>query len=71
MKKLILLLIVIGTAIALCAAVMPRKVKTKELHKKNVACGYTIIEFGIGVDCNGDTVKLEKSKGFQRLASGQ
>ena len=27
--------------------------------------GYTIIEFGKGIDCHGDTVKLVKVKGGQ------
>jgi len=30
--------------------------------------GYTIIEYGIGLDCRGDTVVLEKRGGLQVLA---
>lgn len=36
---------------------------------KKKCLGYTIIEFGKGVDCNGDTVKLVKVNGVQVLAS--
>ncbi|MFZ6010870.1 MAG: hypothetical protein ACOYXT_11050 [Bacteroidota bacterium] len=31
--------------------------------------GYTIIEFGKGLDCHGDTVKLIRLNGVQVLAS--
>ena len=37
----------------------------KPLVKKKTTCGYTIIEFGKGVDCNGDTIKLAKVNGIQ------
>jgi hypothetical protein len=30
---------------------------------KKPCSGYTIVEFGKGVDCNGDTVKLTKLPG--------
>jgi hypothetical protein len=36
--------------------------------KKKKCLGYTIIEFGKGIDCNGDTVKLVKVNGVQVLA---
>jgi hypothetical protein len=35
---------------------------------KKKCLGYTIIEFGKGIDCNGDTVKLVKRNGIQVLA---
>lgn len=37
--------------------------------KKSPSCGYTIVEYGKGIDCNGDTVKLIKVEGIQVLAS--
>lgn len=33
-------------------------------------CGYTIIEYGIGIDCNGDTIRITKTTGAQVLSSG-
>jgi len=36
--------------------------------KKECNGAYTIIEYGIGIDCNGDTVKLVKVHGIQTLA---
>ena len=35
---------------------------------KKKCIGYTIIEFGKGIDCNGDTVKLRRINGVQVLA---
>ena len=35
---------------------------------KKKCLGYTIIEFGKGIDCHGDTVKLVKVQGGQELA---
>jgi hypothetical protein len=35
--------------------------------KKHCA-GYTIIEAGLGLDCNGDTVKLVKKYGYYEIA---
>jgi hypothetical protein len=37
------------------------------IHKKKCV-GFTIIEFGKGIDCNGDTVKLVRKNGVQVLA---
>jgi hypothetical protein len=31
--------------------------------------GYTIIEAGKGIDCNGDTIKLIRKEGYFELAS--
>jgi hypothetical protein len=34
--------------------------------KKEIkSCGYRIVEFGKGIDCHGDTIRLEKRKGVQ------
>jgi hypothetical protein len=67
MKKLGSFLGLLLTLIAFCSATVPKGLHPA--HKKNSGCGYTVIEFGVGVNCNGDTVKLVRSKGFQRLAS--
>jgi len=36
--------------------------------KYKPSCGYTIIEFGIGIDCNGDTVRISRTNGAQVLS---
>lgn len=36
--------------------------------KYKPSCGYTIIEFGIGIDCNGDTVRIMRTNGAQVLS---
>jgi hypothetical protein len=69
MKKIHFLLCLVAMSIMLVAAATHPGWKAHRTPKKSSGCGYTIIELGIGVDCNGDTVKLVKSRGFQRLAS--
>jgi hypothetical protein len=32
---------------------------------KKTCYGYTIVEFGKGIDCNGDTIRLVKINGVQ------
>ena len=38
------------------------------IKKYKPSCGYTIIEFGVGIDCNGDTVRITKTTGAQALS---
>lgn len=39
---------------------------------KHTGCrGYTIIEYGKGIDCHGDTVVLEKRGGLQVLSMSE
>ncbi|HEY0654372.1 MAG TPA: hypothetical protein VGD65_14630 [Chryseosolibacter sp.] len=39
---------------------------------KSHCIGYSIIEFGKGVDCDGDTIRLMRANGFQQhLAESQ
>jgi hypothetical protein len=40
---------------------------TATAKKHKPSCGYTIIEYGLGIDCNGDTVKISKTNGAQVL----
>jgi hypothetical protein len=37
--------------------------------KKKNCTGYTVIEANKGIDCNGDTVTLRKTRGYFELAS--
>ena len=72
MKKIFLLFSVILMLVVLVGADIRReKEGTPETAIKKKNCyGYTIIEFGKGINCKGDTVKLIKVKGGgQELAS--
>jgi hypothetical protein len=68
MKRFFVLATTLGLSVILIGADIHSKPAVKTISKK--AClHYTIIEFGKGVDCNGDTVKLVKVNGVQVLAS--
>ena len=69
MKRTFYLLCIVGMATMFGGAAFTSESTVKKAPKRTSACGYRIIEFGIGVNCNGDTVKLVRSNGFQRLAS--
>jgi len=36
----------------------------KQKAKKVCSRGYTVIEASLGIDCNGDTIQLQKVAGF-------
>ena len=68
MKKVVLTLSVPMLVVVLLGADMRRKDSTSTAsapQKRSNCYGYTIIEFGKGIDCNGDTVKLIKVNGGQ------
>jgi hypothetical protein len=70
MKKIIHSVAVIGILTAIIGADFRRTDSTsvQQIVVKKKCLGYTIIEFGKGIDCNGDTVKLVKRNGIQVLA---
>ena len=70
MKKIFLFFSVVLTLVVLLGADIRREKEASgfvEVEKKP-CYGYTIIEFGKGINCDGDTVKLVKVKGGQELA---
>jgi hypothetical protein len=67
MKKVVLTLAVLVILVVLIGADIRRKETTPTAMPKKSCYGYTIIEFGKGIDCNGDTVKLVKVNGGQQL----
>lgn len=70
MKKIFLLFGIVLTLVVLLGADIRRKKEASPAAVDKKPCnGYTIIEFGKGVDCSGDTVKLVKVPGGgQQLA---
>jgi hypothetical protein len=70
MKKIILSFLLVAVFIVLLGANFRRNESSNvavEIPKKK-CLGYTIIEFGKGLDCNGDTLKLVRVNGVQVLA---
>ena len=70
MKKIFVLFGIVLTLVVLLGADIRRQKEASSVVIEDKPCyGYTIIEFGKGIDCNGDTVKLVKVPGGgQQLA---
>lgn len=71
MKKIFLLFGIVLTLVVLLGADIRRKKEASlaPTVEKKPCYGYTIVEFGKGIDCDGDTVKLLKlERGGQALA---
>jgi hypothetical protein len=73
MKRLVLGVFMIIVSVSLAGEAYHRYTDTevKPIKKYSPSCGYTIIEFGVGIDCNGDTVKIIKRDGAQVLSAQQ
>ncbi|HYG17763.1 MAG TPA: hypothetical protein VD816_02495, partial [Ohtaekwangia sp.] len=64
MKKVFLTLSIMTAIMGVIGAGMHQSsVSQRPAPKKNPSCGYTIVEYGKGIDCNGDTVTLVKVDG--------
>lgn len=65
MKKIFLLFGLVVMLVVLLGADIRRKKEATSAPAalKKPCYGYTIIEFGKGINCDGDTVKLTKVKG--------
>lgn len=66
MKKIFFLFSVVLILVVLLGADIRREkqaVKAPPAEEKIFCKGYTIIEFGKGINCDGDTVRLVKVKG--------
>jgi hypothetical protein len=62
---MIMLVVLIGADIRRTDAPKAQTLKAETTKKK--CYGYTIIEFGKGIDCNGDTINLVRVDGIQRM----
>jgi hypothetical protein len=61
----------ISLAMVVVAADFRRIPNMLQQEKARKSCvGYTIVEYDKGVDCNGDTVLLERKHGFATKKSG-
>jgi hypothetical protein len=69
MKKIAFVLAVLIVLVVMISANVERhpSSSTAVAVPKKPCYGYTIIEFGKGIDCDGDTVKLVKVNGGQQL----
>lgn len=70
MKKIFLLFGIVMMLVVLLGTDIRRRkdVSLQPVREKKPCYGYTIIEFGKGINCEGDTVKLNKVYGGQVLA---
>ena len=71
MKKIFLLFGIVMMLVVLLGTDIRRRkdVSLQPVSEEKKPCyGYTIIEFGKGINCEGDTVKLNKVYGGQVLA---
>lgn len=73
MKKIFLLFSTVLMLIILLGADIRRKKEAAVLAEtdKRPCYGYTIIEFGKGINCDGDTIKLTKVQGGQEWIANQ
>jgi hypothetical protein len=73
MRKVVVALTVMILLVVLIGADIRRtdttETKTANVETKKKCYGYTIIEFGKGVNCNGDTIGLVRVDGIQRMQS--
>jgi hypothetical protein len=70
MKKTTFALIILGAAFFMIGADNIPATEVNEVSNPKKKClGYTVVEAGLGVDCNGDMVKLVKRNGFYELAT--
>ena len=69
MRKVLVACAVVTVLTGILGADIRRESTVSAQEEKKKPCyGYTIIEFGKGINCNGDTVKLVKVNGGQQLA---
>lgn len=64
MKKVLFSVVVLVCLVMIIAAANFRSMPQITNPVKSACAGYTIIEFDKGVDCNGDTIRLERKNGF-------
>jgi hypothetical protein len=70
MKRFIVALSLISVSLLLSGVTFHQpEAATPVLKKYSPSCGYTIVEYGVGIDCNGDTVRIEKKHGAQILVN--
>ena len=69
MKRFILALSLISVSLLFSGVTFYKPDAAVPVLKKSPSCGYTIIEYGVGIDCNGDTVRIEKKHGAQILVN--
>jgi hypothetical protein len=69
MKRILLTASVLINLVLIISADFPKPAvaesqRIEASRTKTKMCGYTILEFGKGVDCHGDTIQLAKRNGI-------
>lgn len=65
MKKILFTVSILANLLLITAADFKSRPDKFARAKKQSVCGYTIVEFGKGVDCHGDTIRLTRVNGVQ------
>lgn len=68
-RQLLTLPVIVSIALLMIGADFRSMNSQATIEIKKNCTGYTIIEAGLGVDCQGDTVKLVKKYGYYELAT--
>jgi hypothetical protein len=63
------LTLLVGSALLMIGADFHTPQPKPVVEAKKNCIGYSIIEAGLGIDCNGDTVRLVKKYGYYEPAS--
>lgn len=69
MKRVLSLVAVCGFLCLMMIGADFRFNESSSKREKRKCFGYTIIEAGKGIDCNGDTIRLVRKQGYVELAS--
>lgn len=59
----------VGIGVLLCLMILGADFRSSALVQIKKNCGYTIIEAGKGLNCEGDTVRLIKRQGYYELVT--
>lgn len=69
MKRGLLLLALLLCVVLFSGLVKESATEDNTRSTRKNCTGYVVIEAGKGVNCNGDTIKLQKKHGFYEIAS--
>lgn len=59
----------VGIGVLLCLMIIGADFRSSAMVEIKKNCGYTIIEAGKGLNCEGDTIQLIKKHGYYELVT--